>query len=54
MEAKEKVRKARLEREPEPVGAYKFTSLDGDVALADLFGDRDDLLILHNMGKGCP
>ena len=32
---------------------YRFATLNGDVTLLDLFGDRDRLLIIHNMGQGC-
>lgn len=24
-----------------------------EVSIADLFGDKDDLILIHNMGKGC-
>jgi predicted dithiol-disulfide oxidoreductase (DUF899 family) len=33
---------------------YTFNSWDGsEVPLADLFGDRDELILIHNMGKRC-
>lgn len=32
---------------------YAFQTLDGRVMLSDLFGDRDTLLAIHNMGQGC-
>jgi len=32
---------------------YTFATLDGEVALLDLFGDNDRLLVIHNMGQGC-
>lgn len=32
---------------------YTFSTLDGDVRLLDLFGDKDRLLLIHNMGQGC-
>jgi predicted dithiol-disulfide oxidoreductase (DUF899 family) len=32
---------------------YKFSTLDGDVALLDMFGENDRLLVIHNMGQGC-
>ncbi|HLJ55160.1 MAG TPA: DUF899 family protein [Chthonomonadaceae bacterium] len=40
-------------RAPEPVKDYSFRTADGAVTLSSLFGDRDDLLIVHNMGAGC-
>ena len=32
---------------------YMFTTLTGDASLLELFGDRDTLLLIHNMGQGC-
>jgi len=32
---------------------YHFSSLVGEVKLLDLFGDKDTLLLIHNMGQGC-
>ncbi len=32
---------------------YTFSTLDGDVTLLDLFGDKNQLLVIHNMGQGC-
>lgn len=41
-------------RQPlEPVGDFSFDGQDGPVRFSELFGDRPDLLILHNMGKTC-
>ena len=36
-----------------PVPDYTFQTQDGDATLRDLFGDRDKLLAIHNMGQGC-
>lgn len=33
---------------------YDFKSKDGPVKLSSLFGDKPDLIIVHNMGKSCP
>ena len=44
---------ARRRREAEPVRDYQFRTGDGSAALSDLFGPKDDLLIIHNMGAGC-
>jgi len=32
---------------------YRFSTLDGDATLLDMFGDKDRLLVIHNMGQGC-
>ena len=36
-----------------PVPDYTFQTLDGEATLRDLFGGRDKLLAIHNMGQGC-
>ncbi len=33
---------------------YELKDSDGTVALSSLFGDHDQLVVLHNMGKSCP
>lgn len=38
---------------PSTVPNYRFRTLCGDVTLLDLFGDRQRLLAIHNMGQGC-
>jgi len=37
----------------EVIPNYRFTTLDGEVSLLDMFGDKDKLLLIHNMGEGC-
>lgn len=32
---------------------YSFKTLDGETTLLDLFGDKQKLLVIHNMGQGC-
>jgi predicted dithiol-disulfide oxidoreductase (DUF899 family) len=41
------------QRPDEPVENHVFQTPDGEVTLLDLFGDRDDLIVVHNMGQGC-
>ena len=36
-----------------PVPNYPFRTETGDTTLRNLFGDRDKLLVIHNMGHGC-
>lgn len=32
---------------------YSFETLNGPTTLLDLFGDHDQLMLIHNMGQGC-
>ena len=44
----------RKELPHEEINNYVFTDLSGQsVNLLDLFGDSDELLLIHNMGKEC-
>jgi len=38
----------------ESVDNYELKSAKGSVKLSELFGDRGDLIVIHNMGKDCP
>ena len=49
---RDKIRTLQAEREPEPVENYEFRTVDGAVTMADLFGDRDTLFIVHNIRTG--
>ncbi len=35
------------------VSNYTFSTLDGETTLLDMFGERERLLVIHNMGQGC-
>jgi predicted dithiol-disulfide oxidoreductase (DUF899 family) len=51
---KRRLSEARRRRPPEPVADYTLQeSRGGPVRLSDLFGNRNDLLVVHNMGRGC-
>jgi predicted dithiol-disulfide oxidoreductase (DUF899 family) len=39
--------------EPQPVEDYVFAGPDGPVKLSELFGEKKDLFVIHNMGTGC-
>ena len=41
------------ESEPQEVPDYTFTDSRGEVTLRQLFGDRKQLLAIHNMGQAC-
>ena len=44
----------RKQAEPEPIADYSLQGDDGKaVLLSTLFDERDELLIIHNMGKSC-
>jgi predicted dithiol-disulfide oxidoreductase (DUF899 family) len=44
-----------LKQNPEPIERqYSFVDWSNDrVQFSELFGDKDDLIVIHNMGKGC-
>ena len=39
--------------EPQAVTDYEFAGRDGPVKLSALFGDKNELFVIHNMGTGC-
>ena len=47
------IRETQATAEPEPVEDYVFSTPDGQVTLSELFGDKDTLFIVHNMGRNC-
>jgi predicted dithiol-disulfide oxidoreductase (DUF899 family) len=51
---REKMRAAQQEVEPEEVEDYRFQSIDGAIQLSELFGGKEFLFVIHNMGVGCP
>lgn len=54
IEAKTRVSKLRRDRPREIVKDYTLKNLDGShVQLSDLFSDKTDLILIHNMGKQC-
>lgn len=53
-ELRAELAKKRAERPPEPVEDYQLQRADGPVRLSVLFGDKPDLVVIHNMGKSCP
>ena len=52
-ELTQKVAKLRRDSPPTPVKNYKFKTTEGEVGLLDLFGNKDILFVVHNMGQGC-
>ncbi|MCB9026465.1 MAG: DUF899 family protein [Bdellovibrionaceae bacterium] len=48
-----KVASLRRDAELVPVKNYKFSTLDGEVTLLQLFEGKEILFLIHNMGQGC-
>jgi len=54
IEAKTKLREAIAHADPEPVDDWELKGLNGcRVPLSRLFGDKSELLMIHNMGRSC-
>lgn len=51
---REKMREMQAAVEPEEVPDYLLTGATGPVRLSELFGDKDTLFVIHNMGRSCP
>lgn len=49
-----KMRALTAEAEPQAVKDYEFATLAGPVKLSALFAGKDDLIVIHNMGRSCP
>ena len=52
--AQQRLVKLRRQMPPEPVEDYALGSVDGSVRISEMFDDKDDLILVHNMGSGCP
>ena len=50
---REKMRSAQASIEPEEVHDYEFATPQGKAQLSALFGDKDTLFLVHNMGTTC-
>src|SRR4051794_1135991 len=51
---REELSAARRAAAPEPVADYGLTHPTGEaIQLSEFFGDKDDLIVIHNMGSGC-
>jgi predicted dithiol-disulfide oxidoreductase (DUF899 family) len=54
-ELRKKMRATQAAVEPEDVADYSFKRAEGGMArLSELFGDKDTLFVVHNMGTSCP
>jgi predicted dithiol-disulfide oxidoreductase (DUF899 family) len=52
-EMNEQLFKLRAEAPAEKVDDHAFQTESGPVKLSDLFGDKKELIIIHNMGRSC-
>ena len=53
-QAKQRLVELRRQVPPEPVADYELRGPDGGVKLSTMFGEKSDLILIHNMGSGCP
>ena len=52
--AQEELTRLRAERPAEEVKDYTLTGPGGaELSLGEMFGERDDLIVVHNMGRSC-
>lgn len=55
VKAKEKLAKLRRRLPAQEIEDYTLTEAGGKtVALSSVFGEKDDLILIHNMGRKCP
>ncbi len=52
-ELRAKMRAAQAASKPQAVDDYSFSTPQGSAQLSELFGRRDDLIVIHNMGASC-
>src|ERR1700746_160143 len=48
-----RMRELQQSAEPEEVSDYEFSTTEGKVRLSELFGDKEYLFVIHNMGAAC-
>lgn len=53
-ELKERLAELRRRQPRGPVEDYAFAGPEGAVRLSELFGDGEDLIVVHHMGRSCP
>ena len=53
-QARQRVAELRRQLPAEPVADYDLAGPDGNTKLSAMFGDKTDLILIHNMGAGCP
>jgi predicted dithiol-disulfide oxidoreductase (DUF899 family) len=53
MDERQELARLRAQLPPQDVGDIELDALGGRVRLQDAFGDREDLIVVHNMGAAC-
>ena len=51
---RKEMRQVQAAAPPQEVKDYRFKTTAGEIGLSQLFGDKDALFVIHNMGTGCP
>lgn len=51
---RQKMRETQASVEPQQVDDYEFRATPAPIHLSQLFGEHDDLILVHNMGTSCP
>lgn len=55
LEACKRLAALRREQPPEPFSDHELKNREGGtVRISELFGEKEDLIVVHNMGKECP
>lgn len=49
----EEIEQVRAQQVPVEVENYIFQTLNGSVSLSEVFGQREQLMLIHNMGSQC-
>ncbi len=52
-ERAQRLEKLRKDAKPVAVKNYVFKNLGGEISLLELFGKKERLIMIHNMGQGC-
>jgi predicted dithiol-disulfide oxidoreductase (DUF899 family) len=50
---RDKIKSLRSDLPLEKVNNYKFEGKNGPISLLELFGNKDELIVIHNMGPQC-
>ncbi|MGH6892212.1 MAG: DUF899 family protein [Dongiaceae bacterium] len=51
---RQRMRATQAAIEPEEVSDYAFSTPEATRKLSELFGDKNELILIHNMGRKCP